>query len=196
MHTGTFSTAKAELRKRLDALRTELDQYLAEDYGIKTDDEEEYTRWRESHQPFHWLVEFYGIMHNGGFDVIIGNPPYLEAREVPYSVRYFACEDSGAVHAMCIERSLQLCASGCMSMIVPLALVSTQRMTVLQRMLEADRNCWYSNFSWRPGKLFDTVNRALTIFITSARTKTLYQIEINKKKSITMNEDWPDNSKI
>ena len=167
MHTVTFSTAKAELRKRLDKLRTELDQYLAEDYGIKTDDEEEYTRWRESHQPFHWFVEFYGIMHNGGFDVIIGNPPYLEAREVPYSVRYFACEDSGAVHAMCIERSLQLCASGCVSMIVPLALVSTQRMTVIQRMLEADRNCWYSNFSWRPGKLFDTVDRALTIFITT-----------------------------
>lgn len=24
---------------------------------------------------------------------------------------------------------------------------------------------WYSNYSWRPGKLFDTVNRALTIFV-------------------------------
>ena len=24
---------------------------------------------------------------------------------------------------------------------------------------------WYANFAWRPGKLFDTVNRALTIFI-------------------------------
>jgi methylase of polypeptide subunit release factors len=31
------------------------------------------------HQPFHWLAEFYQIIHgNGGFDVIIGNPPYIE----------------------------------------------------------------------------------------------------------------------
>ncbi|MDD4025346.1 MAG: hypothetical protein PHN85_05420, partial [Kiritimatiellae bacterium] len=26
--------------------------------------------WKASHQPFHWLVEFYGIMQNGGFDVV------------------------------------------------------------------------------------------------------------------------------
>ena len=52
-------------------------------------------------------------------------------------------------------------------MIVPLALVSTQRMTILQQMLEKNRDCWYSNFSWRPGKLFDTVNRALTIFVSA-----------------------------
>jgi hypothetical protein len=49
-------------------------------------------------------------------------------------------------------------------MIVPLALVSTQRMAGIQRLLEAKRSIWYSNYSWRPGKLFDTVNRALTIF--------------------------------
>lgn len=52
-------------------------------------------------------------------------------------------------------------------MIVPLALVSTQRMTIVQNLLERGRDCWYANFSWRPGKLFDTVNRALTIFVTT-----------------------------
>ena len=35
-----------------------------------------------SHQPFHWFVEFYGIMTKGGFDVVIGNPPYVEYRTV------------------------------------------------------------------------------------------------------------------
>ena len=57
-------------------------------------------------------------------------------------------------------------------MIVPLALVSTQRMTILQRMLEKNHDCWYSNFSWRPGKLFDTVNRALTIFVVTKPRNT------------------------
>ena len=165
---AAFSTAKAELRERLDELRTELNRYLANEYSIRMDDEEAYARWQETHQPFHWLVEFYGIMHAGGFDVIIGNPPYLESRKVPYKTQNFKTKKSGAIHAMCIERSLELCKSkGCISMIVPLALVSTQRMTALQQMIERYHDCWYSNFSWRPGKLFDAVNRAFTIFITA-----------------------------
>ena len=173
MDADKYASAKLELKERLDDLRDELDEYLAEDYGVKVDNEKAYTQWRDSHQPFHWFVEFYGIMNQGGFDVIIGNPPYLETREVPYSTRHFTCEDSRAIHAMCMERSLALCVeNGCVSMIVPLALVSTQRMTSVQRLLELGRNCWYSNFSWRPGKLFDTVNRALTIFVSIGQKGT------------------------
>ena len=54
---------------------------------------------------------------------------------------------------------------GCMSMIVPLSLPSTQRMRLIQQLLETARNAWYANYAWRPAKLFDTVNRALTIFV-------------------------------
>ena len=166
MDAGAFAKAKSDLRKRLDGLRAELDGYLAGEYGVKIDEEANYGRWRDSHQPFHWFVEFHGIMHDGGFDVIIGNPPYLETREVPYSTKFFMTQDSGAIHAICMERSLALCKrDGCLSMIVPLALVSTQRMITLQNILERYHDCWYSNFAWRPGRLFDTVNRALTIFI-------------------------------
>ena len=168
MDASEFADAKLRLRERLDALRAELDGYLASEYGVKESDEGAYCEWRASHQPFHWFVEFYGIMHRGGFDVIIGNPPYLETREVPYSTRYFVTESSRAIHAMCIERSLSLCdRDGSISMIVPLALVSTQRMTAVQQMLEKGRDCWYSNFAERPGKLFDTVNRPLTIFVST-----------------------------
>ncbi|MFH0848800.1 MAG: SAM-dependent methyltransferase, partial [archaeon] len=41
----------------------------------------------------------------------------------------------------------------------------TRRMKVVQDILERDRSAWYANFAWRPAKLFDTVNRALTIFV-------------------------------
>jgi hypothetical protein len=39
-------------------------------------------------------------------------------------------------------------------------------MKVVQGALEQGRSTWYSNFAWRPAKLFDQVNRALTIFIS------------------------------
>jgi hypothetical protein len=117
---------------------------------------------------FHWFIQFYGILTNGGFDVIIGNPPYLEIREVDYGLKNYSCLDSGAIHAMCVERSERLLhKNGCMSMIVPLSLPSTQRMEVVQQLLEEDRNAWYANYAWRPAKLFDTVNRALTIFVVT-----------------------------
>jgi hypothetical protein len=65
-----------------------------------------------------------------------------------------------------MERSERLLhKNGCMSMIVPLSLPSTQRMQIVQEILEVGRNAWFANFAWRPAKLFETVNRALTIFV-------------------------------
>ncbi|HNY50046.1 MAG TPA: hypothetical protein PKI91_05735, partial [Smithella sp.] len=165
---------KQNLRTRLAELNIQLDGNLATEYGItpksygsKSAYEQAFIKWKESHQPFHWFVEFYGIMSTGGFDVIIGNPPYLELRQVEYTPRLFKTLDSGAIHAMCVERSaIILNSRGAMSMIVPLALVSTQRMVTVQKIIENNAYACYANFAWRPGKLFDTVNRALTIFVS------------------------------
>jgi hypothetical protein len=159
---------KQELQKRLKAMENELNRHLAGEFGVKVSDKVAYAKWVKSHQPFHWFIQFYGILTNGGFDVIIGNPPYLEIREVDYGLKNYFCLDSGAIHAMCVERSERLLhKNGCMSMIVPLSLPSTQRMEVVQQLLEEDRNAWYANYAWRPAKLFDTVNRALTIFVVT-----------------------------
>jgi len=164
---GEIARAKADLQNRLARLDDELNRYLAIEYGKKLENKVEYEKWLKSHQPFHWFVEFYGIVHRkGGFDVIIGNPPYLEIHEVDYILRNFVCLECAAIHAMCIERGSRLLHDqGCMSMIVPLSLTSTQRMEIVQKTLEKNRNSWYANYAWRPAKLFDTVNRALTIFI-------------------------------
>ena len=166
LDASEFSSAKVTLRQRLDDLRTELDRYLAEDYGVRTARAGEYRKWRRSHQPFHWFIEFHEIIQRGGFDVIIGNPPYLEVGKVPYKPS-FAPQAGATVHGNCVERSIALGGSANMSMILPMSLVSTQRMRSLQRLLEVGRDCWYSNFAWRPGKLFDAVNRALSIFVTA-----------------------------
>src|SRR5690606_21071874 len=73
---------KAELKRRLGELEDELNRLLAGQYGVDPTKTEQYTKWRKSHQPFHWFVEFYGVLKNGGFDVIIGNPPYVEYSQI------------------------------------------------------------------------------------------------------------------
>jgi hypothetical protein len=77
-----FVDAKHTLRKRLKMLGEELNSFLASEYGVKVKDKNPYANWVKSHQPFHWFVEFYGIVCTGGFDVIIGNPPYVEYTKV------------------------------------------------------------------------------------------------------------------
>jgi hypothetical protein len=159
---------KQALVDTLAELEEMLNYHLAREYGVNTTKTADYEKWKLSHQPFHWYVDFYPLMANGGFDAIIGNPPYLEFREIEYDLRGYATSDTSAVHAVCMERSNELLQpNGAMSMIVPLALVSTQRMKVVQGILEKERTTWYSNFAWRPAKLFDTVNRALTIFVVT-----------------------------
>ena len=82
---------KRELRERLTKLDDELDCYLANEYDVNVKKQKEFDAWTASHEPFHWFVEFYGIMHSGGFDVIIGNPPYIEYSKVKktYTVRNY-----------------------------------------------------------------------------------------------------------
>lgn len=164
-----FKEAKEELNTRLRELNNELNPLLHKQYsGIP------YPKWLSDYQPFHWFAEFYEIVQvNGGFNVIIGNPPYLENRQIEYEPKFLATFSSGAVHSMCIERSLQILKNGGnISMIVPLAIVCTQRMTMVQNLLENQRLTWYLNFAWRPAKLFENVNRALTIFVSNSDNKT------------------------
>jgi hypothetical protein len=174
-----FVKAKEDLNIRLHQLNDKLNILLFKQYeGI------EYNKWLTSFQPFHWFAEFYEIVHvRKGFDVIIGNPPYLELNQINYKPESLKTFTTGAVHSMCIERSLELLNKvGNLSMIVPLAIVCTQRMTMVQKLLESERNTWYANFAWRPGKLFENVNRALTIFISNASTR--------KEVFITKYQKW------
>lgn len=184
-----FKEAKVELNNRLKELNKELNQLLHKQAVAIP-----YDKWIESYQPFHWFAEFYEIIHGkGGFNIIIGNPPYLEVRQINYQPKNLKTFTSGAVHSMCIERSLQILSSdGNISMIVPLAIVCTQRMTVVQNLLESGKTTWYSNFAWRPGKLFEEVNRALTIFVSNSSGKQeVYSTKYLKWQSHTREDLFP-----
>ena len=78
VHGGQITVEdKRALRDRREQLAAKLDHYLAREYGKDADKPGEFAEWRASHQPFHWFAEFAGIMAEGGFDVVIGNPPYV-----------------------------------------------------------------------------------------------------------------------
>ena len=174
MDASEFADAKLDLRERLDALRAELDRYLASEYGVKEGDEGVYDQWRTSHQPFHWFVEFYGIMHRGGFDVVIGNPPYIEYTNVKrtYNVLHTELTTGRNLHSMITYRCLSLSHNNSyLSLIVPIALPSTDRMMAIRKSLTNCADIWISNYAIRPGKLFTGAEQRLSLFIASRQNK-------------------------
>jgi hypothetical protein len=48
------------------------------DQGLSPTVETDYDRW----QPLHWIVEVPDVMEHGGFDAVIGNPPFLGAKRI------------------------------------------------------------------------------------------------------------------
>jgi Eco57I restriction endonuclease. len=183
------SKDKQNLQTRLKALEDELNIYLAREYGIKVPSPSgrgikgegaEYEKWLASHKPFHWFIEFYGIMKNGGFDVIIGNPPYVEYSKIrnEYTVRGYETESCGNLYAFTIERAMNLLHNqGSFGLIVPISLVCTQRMEKLQEVIARySQSVWFSNYAERPSKLFVGAEVLLTITFTIAGKKDITQL--------------------
>ena len=166
---------KQNLRGRLQVLEEELNEYLAGEYKIDLTKKSAYQNWLNSHKPFHWFIEFYEILEKGRFDVIIGNPPYVEYSKVKkqYTVMKYKTEKCGNLYPMSIERSFDL-SKGSVGMIVQLPLVCTDRMIPAQSLFKTrNRKSWFASFDDRPGKLFDDLQHIRATIFLSTQEKDL-----------------------
>jgi Eco57I restriction-modification methylase len=190
---GSLSNTKEMLKHSLSELNDELNRYLGREYGIKISDLEQLAKWRISHQPFHWFVEFYDIIHRGGFDVIIGNPPYVEYSKVKKDYQicesYYKSEKSTNLFAYVFERSLFLTGiKSTIGLIIPISFVCTQRMKYIQDIVLENicSNSWHSIYAERPSKLFEGAEVLLSISLIFKNTN-------NKQHYITGLKKWHSN---
>lgn len=178
--------AKKEINQRLATIRALLDKQLyATNGGGKP-----YDQWQRDTQPFHWYTEFYPVMaQRGGFDVIIGNPPYVEYNKANketkravsdiYRIVGLKTQECGNLYAYVIERSWRLINSiGMCGVIMPLSAVNTPRMSPLQSFILP--GSWISSYDFRPGHLFDGVNLRLCISINAIGISTRYTTTYNR----------------
>lgn len=170
-----FKEAKTALKKRLSALNEQLDLRLHQATASHLD----IADWRSSHQPFHWLAEFYEIIQsNGGFDVIIGNPPYVgytrknkETGKAVIEVYRIANDyktlPSSNLYAFTIERTKDLLNKyGKEGMIIPISAFANDSMSTLQKLVKEDfGNKWISTYHQRPAQLFEGVLQRLCILL-------------------------------
>ena len=147
----SLAEAKADVKKRLAAIRTLLDDQLYDRHSGKKK-----AQWLADTQPFHWYTEFYPIMaERGGFDVIIGNPPYVSMSKISYlkNTSVFSCSD---LYGHVIRRSLNLLsAAGKHGFIVMHNLAFSKDFKSVRNVLMADnRSLWCSFYARIPGSLF------------------------------------------
>ena len=190
----TFRNAKKELKERLKKLNDLLNhkQYNS----TVSSGSLRYEAWLKSHQPFNWLAEYYEIINgNGGFDVIIGNPPYVEYtrknKETKvsvsdiYKIKNYRTETCSNLYAFVIERSILLAKNiNNISFIVPLTIASNNNMQVVRDMICDLGTIYYSHYEIRPAKLFEGVEQRLTVFvIRQGNDKALYSTSIRRWKA-------------
>ncbi|MDZ7816995.1 MAG: DNA methyltransferase [Planctomycetota bacterium] len=184
---------KQELRARLNKLDTELDRYLAGEYGISSSKygsratyDQAFDEWKSSHEPFHWFAEFFGIMKAGGFDVIIGNPPYVSTSKVDYLSTAAKAQKFPDLYAHVLLRTIDISsACGRFGMIVPLSITFSQKFTSLREALTSVGKAWFSSYDNIPAALFAGVSQRCTIWIGDRSAPMLSVSPMYRWRSIT-----------
>ena len=125
-----------------------------------------------------WQLYFPTVFKdNGGFDIIIGNPPYgakISDADKKFFKKNFACtktvtgkqKGSTDTFALFIEKSFNLCKKGgIVNLIVPISVISSDSITALHNLLE--KNCQtikVSSYSRRPRPIFESASSRVAIF--------------------------------
>lgn len=161
----TDAVQRRELVGLLDEVRAEVDDLYYSSLQTSGPHHPSLPKWVETHRPFHWFVEFPEVFHQGGFDVVVGNPPYVNRRELSYRITGFETDNVDDIYASCCERSAQITRpDGRLSLIVPIRSQFGDRDESLRKFYERRFGAiWVSTFQERPAALFQVKVRSTII---------------------------------
>lgn len=157
----TLITKQGEIRKTAN-------EFYAECVGFNHG---EFQTWAREIKPLHWFVEFPSEMLKGGFDVVIGNPPYIGRSKVSpmeiASLKGYETSDFRDLYAVCYERSLRLLnPRGRHAFVVMLSLSFGETFRSLRRFIrKGGFDEWWSTYGRWPDGLFSGARVRNTILV-------------------------------
>lgn len=183
----TDHSRKEELRRRI---RDVYDEIVTEQLGKNSPLAEKYKLAAQKKSlPFIlWQLYFPTVFRdNGGFDIIVGNPPYgakISDADKKFIKKTFLCtktvpgkqKGSTDTFALFIEKAFDICnTGGIVNLIVPMSVTSSDSMTALHNLLEKNCNVIrVSSFSRRPKPIFESASSRVSIL---SFKKTLSPVE-------------------
>src|SRR3990170_3929147 len=215
VYSSESGESAVRIREAIEHIRTKLyevfndsyNNFIQEKSNLRKMDNTEFKKLTanlKERKPFHWKVDFGTVFDNKGFDVVVGNPPYIEGGkynkyelEVIESTKavkkldkweftdeplLFASKDCGNTHAYFIERSIKLLKDdGKFGFIVPVALVSTERMSSIRQVLHRNSSdVQYFNFDDRPSKIFSGIEHCRSTIVITEKGKGLQKVTTSK----------------
>lgn len=166
--TGVGVAGKQRLRAHIRDAVAQADVALFEMRG----EPGEFDDWKNSHVPFHWFAEFSSVWRTSGFDVIVGNPPYVKPKNVHgYVWIGYATQECPDLYAVCMERASTLLNDrGRMAMIVLHSLCFNRQYQPLRAALQSlHRTLWVSSYARIPDELFSGSARVFSSIAMASR---------------------------
>lgn len=193
--TILIASLNSEYAKKLNDLLREitglfnqkLDEKFAENHKIKLEE-------LKKIKTFHWIFEFPEVfLDRGGFDIIVGNPPYgntLESLEKNICQNYASY--TGEIASVFVERSVLMNKrNGYFSFIITYAITFSKDLSgARKKIYEHYQDCFISTFDRDRCRFFDNMTQSVSImickkkiwsksckFYTSQMFRTMPQIE-------------------
>lgn len=148
--------------------------------GTTVPDPGHITRWAASKRVFHWPLEFPEVFSNGrgGFDIVVGNPPYEivsvkesgireKKREQAYfRSTYRTCQGKINTYRLMMERGLTLLREGgALGFIVPATLLCDSTAAKLRQMVLNESRVLEAVVIPEKAQVFEGVTQALLILV-------------------------------
>ncbi|MGX3097598.1 Eco57I restriction-modification methylase domain-containing protein [Helicobacter sp. 23-1046] len=188
LSTPNNDKTKKRLTKEIDSLLHQIPalQSLADDF---------ITNDFHTDKVFLYNFFFANVINEGGFDIVIGNPPYGAKIDEPQKQKFknaykHAKQGTLDTYKLFIEKGFDLLAqNGNLSYIVPLSVTSSKSNIALHKMLL--ENCeWIevSNYGNAPARIFPNADQRVSIINfakTHTKAKNLFTTKVNLRHSTT-----------
>ncbi len=147
--------------QKSNALKEQLD--IALHKAIATG--QSYSSWTRNHEPLHYLAQFPEIMLRGGFDVVIGNPPYIRKSKIKaYSIPTTKVNKCPDIYADCTLRAAALVKKdSVLAFVLPYSYAWGPDFHDLREAVQSDGATWIANFMRNPDALFRGVGVRNTV---------------------------------
>lgn len=184
-HVAMQHEAYEEINAELAVVKRKLDYYLASMYAGGITDDAEFREvmyagdisffdadkfsglfaYADKNKFFHWELEFPEVFMQDGFDVAIGNPPYVDVQEEAYKALMLKTIKSTNLYAYMIENTTNRTKiGGYLGYIIPLSGFYTPRMKCFYDLLTHECELYISNYGVRPSKIFKNAEQRTSIF--------------------------------
>lgn len=214
LHKEFFKTPLYSEKKRIKQEIEKLEWKLIETTLNEQAKQDSLSKLKElkdqNYRPFFlWKLNFPEVFDKGGFDVVIGNPPYgasyPKEQKKYFRKNYLSAQSLNELKgsldtfSLFIELALNLSkrSSSAFSYIVPMAFVSSDSMSSLHSLLfQRAETLFTSTYSNRPAKIFQNADQRVAIIIAKISEKTpvqVYSSSVNKRYTDESIQDVIDN---